>query len=281
MSVFFIAEVGINHNGDMKIAKELIDLAAEVGCDAVKFQRRDIDSVYTQEFLDGPRESPWGTTQREQKAGLEFSADEYKEIDAYCKEKGIDWFASAWDMNSVKFLEQFDTKHNKIASAMMVDEDFLKAIAAQGKYTFLSTGMCEIDVIDRAIEIFKDAGCPFELMHCVSTYPMKDEDANLKCIETLRDRYNCKIGYSGHESGLAISYAAVAMGATSIERHITLDRAMYGSDQAASLEPSGLRQLVGGIRKISSAIGDGKVCMIEAEKPVAKSLRQHIPGYTV
>lgn len=280
MSVFFIAEVGINHNGDMAIAKQLIDLAAEVGCDAVKFQKRDIDSVYTQDFLAGPRESPWGTTQREQKQGLEFSAEGYKEIDAYCKEKSIAWFASAWDMNSIKFLEQFNPQYNKIASAMMVDETFLEAIAAQGKHTFLSTGMCEIAVIDRAIEIFKKAGCPFELMHCVSTYPMKDEDANLKCIDTLRDRYNCNVGYSGHESGLAISYAAVAMGATSIERHITLDRAMYGSDQAASLEPSGLRQLVGGIRKIEVALGDGNVCMIEAEKPVAKSLRQHIPGYT-
>lgn len=279
MSVFFIAEIGINHNGDMEIAKQLIDLAAEVGCDAVKFQKRDIDLVYTQDFLAGPRESPWGTTQREQKEGLEFTADQYKEIDAYCKEKGIEWFASAWDLNSVKFLEQFETKYNKIASAMMVDEDFLKAVAAQGRHTFLSTGMCELNVIDRAVEIFKDAGCPFELMHCVSTYPMKDEDANLKCIETLRGKYGCNIGYSGHESGLAISYAAVALGATSLERHITLDRAMYGSDQAASLEPSGLRQLLGGIRKIESALGDGNVCMIEAEKPVAKSLRQHIPGY--
>ena len=204
MSVFFIAEVGINHNGDMEIAKQLIDLAVEVGCDAVKFQRRDIDLVYTQDFLAGPRESPWGTTQREQKEGLEFTAEEYKEIDAYCKEKNIEWFASAWDMNSIKFLEQYGCKYNKIASAMMVDESFLKIMAAQGKHTFLSTGMCEIEVIDRAVEIFREAGCPFELMHCVSTYPMKDEDANLKCIETLRNKYSCDIGYSGHESGLAI-----------------------------------------------------------------------------
>lgn len=278
MSVFFIAEIGINHNGDLELAKELIDLAAECGCDAVKFQKRDIDLCYTQEFLDSPRESPWGTTQREQKAGIEFGEEEYKVIDAYCKEKGIEWFASAWDMNSVQFLRQFDLKYNKIASAMMVYPEFLEEVASEGRYTFLSTGMCDAEQIDAAVEIFKKAGCPFEIMHCVSTYPMKSEDANLLCIPTLQKRYDCKVGYSGHESGLAISYAAVALGATSIERHITLDRAMYGSDQAASLEPAGLRQLVGGIRKIPAALGSGDICVIEAEKGIADKLRAHIPS---
>ncbi|MGE4504008.1 MAG: N-acetylneuraminate synthase family protein [Desulfovibrionaceae bacterium] len=279
MGIFIIAEIGINHNGDLNLAKELILLAKDCGCDAVKFQKRDLDSVYTKEFLDSPRESPWGATQREQKAGLEFEQAEYEEIDRYCKEIGIDWFASPWDRKSIEFLKPFDLKYNKVASAMMADPVLLQAMAEQGKYTFISTGMCDVEMIDRAVEIFHKAGCPFELMHCVSTYPMKDEDANLACIQSLKDRYGCKVGYSGHESGLAISYAAVALGATSLERHVTLDRAMYGSDQAASLEPAGLRQLVGAARKIVNALGDGTIGMIEAEKPIASKLREHIPGY--
>ena len=277
MSLFIIAEIGINHNGDLKIAKQLVDVAKDCGCDAVKFQKRAIDLVYTKELLDSPRESPWGTTQREQKEGLEFGVEEYKEIERYCKEKGIEWFASAWDMESQKFLRQFDCTYNKIASAMIVWEDFLKDVASEKKHTFISTGMCELPEIDRAVEIFKDAGCPFELMHCVSTYPMEDEKANLRCIETLRDRYKCDVGYSGHEVGLAVSYGAVALGATSLERHITLDRAMYGSDQAASIEPNGLRMLVGAVRKIEQARGDGKVGMLPEEEPIAKKLRAHIP----
>ena len=276
MSIVIIAEIGINHNGDMSICKELIDVAANSGCDAVKFQKRDIDKVYTQEFLDSPRESPWGTTQREQKFGLEFSVDEYKEIDKYCKEKKIEWFASAWDLNSQKFLQQFNCKYNKIASAMIVYEDLLKMVAKEGKHTFISTGMTTYDDIQKAVDIFRVADCPFELMHTVSTYPMKVENANLNMINTLRDKYQCNVGYSGHEVGLSISYAAAALNITSLERHITLDRAMYGSDQSASVEPQGFRQLVSSVRAIEKAMGDGVKYFIEEEEPIATNLRQHL-----
>ncbi|MBW2660716.1 MAG: N-acetylneuraminate synthase family protein [Deltaproteobacteria bacterium] len=277
MSIFIIAEIGINHNGDVEIAKQLIDVAKLAGADAVKFQKRTIDLVYKKEMLDSLRESPWGTTQREQKEGLEFGLEEYKEIDAYCKEKGIEWFASAWDLESQKFLRQFDCKYNKIASAMIVYEDLLREVASEKKHTFISTGMTEFDQIDRAVEIFKSAKCPFELMHCVSTYPMADEDANLNGIKTLRDRYKCDVGYSGHEVGLAVSYGAAALGITSLERHITLDRAMYGSDQAASVETAGFLHLVSAVRKVEKAMGDGKIHVNSKEVPVAKSLRAHIP----
>ena len=272
---FIVAEIGINHNGDLGITKDLIDLAKDAGCDAIKFQKRTIDLVYSKELLDSLRESPWGTTQREQKEGLEFGLDEYKEINRYCKEVGIDWFASAWDIESQKFLRQFDCQYNKIASAMLTYEPLLKEVASEKKYTFIATGMSGIENIDRAVEIFREAGCPFELMHCISTYPMDDEDANLNCIEALRERYNCDVGYSGHEVGLAVSYAAAALGITSLERHITLDRAMYGSDQAASLEPAGLRTLVGGVRKIRKAMGDGEIKILDKEVPISKKLRGH------
>ncbi len=277
MSIFIIAEIGINHNGDVKVAKQLIDVAKDAGADAVKFQKRTIDLVYIKEMLDSPRESPWGTTQRAQKEGLEFGMKEYNEIDAYCKEKGIEWFASAWDLESIKFLRQYDCKYNKIASAMIVYEDLLKEVASEKKHTFISTGMTGIKQINRAVEIFKNADCPFELMHCVSTYPMEDEDANLNRIKTLRDRYKCNVGYSGHEVGLAVSYAAAALGITSLERHITLDRAMYGSDQAASVSPTGFRQLIGAVRKIEKAMGDGNMTMNSKEISIAKKLRAHIP----
>lgn len=277
MSIFIIAEIGINHNGDVGIAKQLIDVAKIAGADAVKFQKRTIDLVYTKEMLDSPRESPWGTTQRDQKEGLEFGLNEYQEIDAYCEQKGIEWFASAWDIESQQFLRQFDCKYNKIASAMIVYEDLLKEVAAERKHTFISTGMTEFEQIDLAVEIFKKADCPFELMHCVSTYPMNDEDANLNCIKTLRDRYQCNVGYSGHEVGLAVSYAAAALGITSLERHITLDRATYGSDQAASVETGGFIHLVGAVRKIEKAMGDGVRSVSSKEVSVAKNLRAHIP----
>jgi N-acetylneuraminate synthase len=277
MSIFIIAEIGINHNGDVSIAKQLIDVAKEAGANAVKFQKRTIDLVYSKELLDSPRESPWGKTQRAQKEGLELGLDQYKEIDAYCKQKGIEWFASAWDIKSQKFLRQFGCKYNKIASAMIVYEDLLKEIASEKKHTFISTGMTEYKQIDHAIEIFKKANCPFELMHCISTYPMEDEDANLNCIKTLQGRYKCNVGYSGHEVGLAVSYAAAALGITSLERHITLDRAMYGSDQAASVEPAGFRQLVGAIRKIEKAMGNGNRIINDKEISIAKKLRTHIP----
>ncbi len=277
VSIFIIGEIGINHNGDLGIAKQLIDVAVRAGADAVKFQKRTVDLVYSKELLDSPRESPWGTTQREQKEGLEFGADEYGEIDSYCKEKGIQWFASAWDLESQKFLRQFNLKHNKVASAMIVYDDLLESIASEGKHTFISTGMSTVENVDRAVEIFKQAKCPFELMHCISTYPMEDEDANLRGIATLRDRYGCDVGYSGHEVGLAVSYAAAALGVTSLERHITLDRAMYGSDQAASVEPNGFCQLVGAVRKIEAALGDGAIGVHPKEVPIANKLRAHIP----
>jgi N-acetylneuraminate synthase len=276
MSIKIIAEIGINHNGDMSICKKLIDLAYHEGCDAVKFQKRDINLVYTQDFLDSSRKSPWGETQREQKGGLEFGIEEYEEIDRYCKEKGIEWFASAWDLNSQKFLQQFDCKYNKIASAMLVYEDLLRMVAKEGKHTFISTGMSTYDDIQKAVDIFRHSGCHFELMHTVSTYPMKDENANLNVINTLRDKFQCNVGYSGHEVGLAVSYAAVALGITSLERHVTMDRSMYGSDQAASVEPAGFRQLVGAVRKIEIAMGDGVKKIIDDEFPIAKNLRQHL-----
>jgi N-acetylneuraminate synthase len=275
MSIFFIAEIGINHNGDMGITKDLIKLAKDTGCDAVKFQKRAIDLVYNKELLDSPRESPWGKTQRAQKEGLEFGEKEYREIDKYCKELGIEWFASAWDLESQKFLRKFNCKYNKVASAMLTYEPLLRDIASERKHTFISTGMSTVEQIDKAVAIFRDAGCPYEIMHCVSTYPMDDEDANLNCIKTLRDRYHCNVGYSGHEVGLAVSYAAAALGITSLERHITLDRAMYGSDQAASLEPAGLRSLVGAVRKIEKAMGDGVIRILDKEVSISKKLRAH------
>ena len=277
MGIFIIAEVGLNHNGDVAIAKELIDIAKDCGCDAVKFQKRTIDKVYTKKFLNSARQSPWGTTQRDQKKGLEFDQKEYDEIDRYCRAKDIIWFASAWDIESQRFLRKYNLKYNKIASAMIVYDDLLKEAASEKKHTFISTGMTDLEQIDRAVEIFKKADCPFELMHCISTYPMDDDEANLNCIKALRDRYQCNIGYSGHEVGLAVSYAAAALGITSLERHITLDRAMYGSDQAASVEPAGLRQLVGAIRKIEKAMGDGKKSVNYKEIPIKTKLRAHIP----
>ena len=276
MSIIVIGEIGINHNGDMGICKNLIDVAKESGADCVKFQKRDIDQVYTQEFLDSPRKSQWGTTQREQKMGLEFSADEYQEIEDYCNEKGLEWFASAWDINSQKFLRQFNSRYNKVASAMIVHTELLKEIASEGKHTFISTGMTTYDDIQTAVDIFRKADCSFELMHTVSTYPMKDEDANLNMIKTLKKKFDCNVGYSGHEVGLAVSYAAAALNITSLERHITLDRAMYGSDQSASVEPSGFKQLIGAVRKIELAMGDGIKKTIEAEAPIAENLRQHL-----
>ena len=277
MSIFIIAEVGINHNGNVEIAKDLIRLAKNAGCDAIKFQKRTVEIVYPKEVLDMARESPWGTTQRDQKNGLELGQKEYEAIDAYCKKLQIPWFASAWDLESVKFLRQFNLRYNKIASAMIVYKELLEEVASEGKHTFMATGMCTKSDIDTAVEIFRRHNCPFELMHCVSTYPMEDEDANLRRIEILRKLYNCKVGYSGHETGLAVSYAAAALGISSLERHITLDRSMYGSDQAASIESTGLFQLVGAVRKIEKAIGDGKIGIIKKEVSIAKKLRSHLP----
>lgn len=271
--VFFIAEIGINHNGDVDIAKQLINQAKAAGCDAVKFQKRTIDIVYSPEVLAQKRDSPWGTTQREQKEGLEFDEQEYDIIDAHCRQLGIDWFASAWDIPSQHFLRRYDCKYNKIASAMATHLPFLKEVASEKKPTFLSTGMCSYEDIDRAVDIFRAAGCPVLLMHTVSTYPAADSDLNLSAIHALRERYGLPVGYSGHETSVSPSIMAAMMGAMAIERHITLDRAMYGSDQAASLELPGLLSLLGSIRKIPESIGDGVKRVLPAEEMVAKKLR--------
>ncbi len=239
----------------------------------MKFQKRTVEEVYTKEELDKPRESPWGTTNREQKMGLEFRETDFDEIDRYCKEKKIDWFASAWDLKSQLFLRKYNLKYNKVASAMLTVVPLIEAIADEGKHTFISTGMSTLAEIEKTVEIFRKKKCPFELMHTVSTYPMKDEDANLKVIETLRNHFKCSVGYSGHEVGLQISLAAVALGATSIERHITLDRTMYGSDQAASIEPGGLIKLVRDIRIIEKAMGDGTKTVSDKEKSIKDKLR--------
>jgi N-acetylneuraminate synthase len=269
-----IAEIGINHNGDMEITKKLIDAAASAGCDAVKFQKRTVDEVYTKEDLDKPRESPWGTTNREQKYGLEFTERNYNTINRYCKEKNIDWFASAWDIESQTFLRQYDLKYNKVASALLTHKTLLKIIASEGKHTFISTGMSTIKQIEKAVSIFREANCPFELMHCNSTYPMPAGEANLRTIVTLSEKFDCKTGYSGHEAGIIVSVAAAALGATSIERHITLDRSMYGSDQAASLEIAGLIKMVRYIRDVESALGSGEKTVTGKEKEIAKKLRK-------
>ena len=274
MSVFVIAEVGINHSGSLDIAKQLIDAAAEAGCDAVKFQKRTVDVVYTKEELDKARESPWGTTNRQQKYGLEFTKEDYQEIDQYCKNAGIEWLASAWDVESQKFLRQFDCKYNKVASAMLTHRELLKTIASEKRHTFISTGMSTLEQIDKAVQIFEDADCSYELMHCNSTYPMPVEDANLKVMHTLQERYNCNVGYSGHESGVIVSCAAVAMGASSLERHITLDRAMYGSDQSASLEIGGLNRLMEYVRDITKSMGSPEKRVMRTEVPIAAKLRK-------
>ncbi len=279
MNLFLIAEIGINHNGDLNLAKQLIDAASDAGFDAVKFQKRTIDLVYTPEFLDSPRDSPWGTTQRDQKEGLEFSESQYREIDAYCKAKNIQWSASAWDIEAQKFLQQFDCSFNKVASAMLGHIPLLKLIAAEKKRTFISTGMSTLEELDNVVSIFREASCPFELMHCNSTYPMKDEDANLLCIPTLQSRYKCDVGYSGHESSLIkVCTSAVALGATSLERHITLDRTMYGSDQAASIETNSLRDFVNTVRAIPAILGTGEKVMSEAEMKTREKLRISVSG---
>ncbi len=272
--VFITAEIGINHNGDIDIAKKLIDVASNAGCDAVKFQKRTVEKVYSKDILDSPRDSPWGKTTREQKMGLEFDFDEYKTIDDYCKTKKIDWYASSWDLDSQDFLKKFNLKYNKVASAMLTNIPLLKKIAEEKKHSFVSTGMSTMEQIQNAVKIFHENNCPFELQHSNSSYPMKPEEANLKCIQTLKNEFDCSVGYSGHESmGYLICVSAVLLGATSIERHITLDRSMYGSDQAASLEPQGLERLVRDIRTIDKIIGDGEKRIWPSEIPVMKKLR--------
>jgi|TARA_B110000046_G_scaffold54767_1_gene61166 N-acetylneuraminate synthase len=274
---FLIAEIGVNHNGSINITKKLIDEAKKSNFDAVKFQKRDIDLVYSKEILDTPRESVWGTTTREQKMGLEFNEDEYNEIDEYCKKKQIKWFASPWDINSLKFLDKYNLEYQKVASAMIVDKNLLVEIAKRKKHTFVSTGMSKKEDIDNAVKIFRDNDCSFELMHCISTYPMKVKDANLSTIDELKKTYQCDVGYSGHESGAVVSLAALMFDISSLERHITLDRTMFGSDQAASLEPSGMNFLTNGIDKFLAALGQPKLgVVLDEELPIAKKLRAHI-----
>ena len=273
--VFVTAEIGINHNGDIDIAKQLIDIAKDAGCNAVKFQKRTIDLVYTKDVLDSPRDSPWGKTTRDQKYGLEFEKKEYDKIDQYSKEKKIDWFASAWDVDSQLFLRQYDLSHNKIASAMLTDIELLNLVAEEKKHTFIATGMSTLEQISDAVEIFNKHDCPFELMHTNSSYPAKLEELNLKCITTLQKKFNCNVGYSGHETrSYIVCVLATCLGATSIERHITLDRSMYGSDQAASLEPAGLKRMVRDIRQVEMILGDGVKRIWDSEIPVMKKLRK-------
>lgn len=272
--VFITAEIGINHNGDVNIAKQLIDAAVKAGCDAVKFQKRTVEKVYPKEILDSSRDSPWGKTVRDQKLGLEFGKKEYNEINQYCKEKNIDWYASAWDFDSQKFLREYNLKYNKIASAMLTNPNFLQEVAQEGKYTFISTGLSTMDQVKQAVKIFREKNCPFELMHTNSSYPMKLEEANLRCIQTLKKEFNCKVGYSGHETaGYTVCVVAVALGATSIERHITLDRAMYGSDQAASLQTVGFERMIKDVRMVDALLGDGIKKVWESEIKIMKKLR--------
>ena len=271
--IFVIAEIGINHNGDLDLAKQLIDVAHDAGCDAVKFQKRTIDVVYTPDTLAQPRRSPWGETQREQKEGLEFGKAQYDEIDRYCRKLGIHWFASAWDVGSQLFLAQYKLRYNKIASAMLTNRALVEAVAAERKLTFMSTGMCTLPEVDAAVQIMREAGCPFILMHTVSTYPSPEPDLNLMMMETLRRRYGAPVGYSGHETAIEPSIMAALLGAVAIERHITMDRGMYGSDQSASLEPAEVQALVARLRGLPELLGDGEKRVTEGESAVAKKLR--------
>ena len=273
--VFITAEIGINHNGDLDIAKKLIDVAVEAGCDAVKFQKRTIEKVYSKKVLDSPRESPWGTTTKEQKKGLEFSLKQYKIIDSYCKKKKITWYVSCWDVDSQVSMRVFKTKYNKVASAMLVNEKLLNKIAEEKNHTFISTGMSTMKQIEKAVKIFQKHKCKFELVHSHSAYPMPEHEANLNVINKLKKQFRCKVGYSGHEkSGYLVCVIAAALGVSSIERHITLDRTMYGSDQASSLEPSGLNRLVRDLRMVDNVLGDGKKRVWESEIPAMKKLRE-------
>lgn len=270
---YLIGEIGINHNGDLDIARRLIDKAVEHKFDAVKFQKRTIEIVFTPEDLARPRESPFGTTNGDLKRGLEFGVDEYREIDRYCREKGIDWFCSPWDEASVDFLEPFDPVCYKIASASLTDDGLLRRIKATGRPIILSTGMSTIDEIDHAVELLR--GADLVLMHTSSTYPSKDVDLNLSVINTLRDRYDLPLGYSGHEVGVMPSIMAVAgFGACAVERHITLDRAMWGSDQAASLEPRGMDLLSKYIAMWPVVRGDGIKRVLADEVPMKNKLRR-------
>ncbi len=269
---YLVGEIGINHNGNLEIAKQLIELAAKAGLNAVKFQTRTIDVVYTPAELDKPRESPWGTTNREQKLGLEFNTEQYQEIATFCRAMGIDWFASCWDEASVDFMEPFHPPCYKIASASLTDDNLLRHHRTTGRPIILSTGGSTLDQIDHAVQVLgKEA---LILLHTCSVYPSNYNELNLRTMLTLRDRYGVPTGYSGHETGLPASVAAVALGACLIERHITLDRTMYGSDQAASLGPSGIQRLVRDIRIVEDSMGTGEKTVSDREAAVMKKLRR-------
>jgi N-acetylneuraminate synthase len=271
-SCYIVAEIGINHNGDIDLAKRLISVAVDAGCDAVKFQKRTVEVVYTPEELAKPRESPFGNTNGDLKRGLEFGREEYEEIDRYCRAVKMPWFASCWDEDSVDVIARFDVPCFKFASASLTDDNLLRHTRATGKPLVLSTGMSTLEQIDHAIEVLgKD---DLILLHACSTYPAYYEELNLRVMQTLRDRYGLPVGYSGHETGLPSSVAAVAMGACMLERHITLDRSMWGSDHAASLEPNGITRLVGYSRLAEKSMGDGVKRVLEREQPIIKKLRR-------
>jgi N-acetylneuraminate synthase len=269
---YVVAEIGINHNGDIDIAKKLISVAVGSGCDAIKFQKRTIDIVYSTEELAKPRESPFGNTNGDLKRGLEFEYEEYREIDRYCREVKIDWFASCWDEPSVNVIAQFDVPCFKIASASLTDDNLLRHTRAIGKPIILSTGMSTIEEVDAAVAILGKRD--LILLHACSTYPAHYEELNLRVIDLLWKRYGVPVGYSGHETGLPSSIAALVLGACVIERHITLDRSLWGSDHAASLEPNGITRLVRDIRLIEKSMGDGVKRVLEREQPVIKKLRR-------
>jgi N-acetylneuraminate synthase len=269
---YVIAEIGINHNGDIDLAKRLISVAVAAGCDAVKFQKRTVEVVYTEKELATPRENPFGATNGDLKRGLEFGEADYEEIQSFCKQVKIDWFVSPWDEQSVDFMEQFDTPVYKVASASLTDDHLLRHIRKTGKPVIASTGMSTYAEIDHAVEVLgKD---DLILMHTTSTYPAKYEQLNLRAIPTMAERYGVPIGYSGHETGIPTSVAASVLGACCVERHITMDRAMWGSDQAASLEPNGIGRLVRDIRLCEQSMGDGIKRVYEEEIPVMKKLRR-------
>ena len=271
-SCFIVAEIGINHNGDVSVVRKLISAALLAGCDAVKFQKRTIDVVYTSKELDKPRESPFGTTNRDLKQGLEFGYEEYKIIDEYCKSHNILWFTSCWDEASVDFAEQFDPPCYKIASASLTDDNLLRYHRQYKRPILLSTGMSTLEQIDHAVEVLGTDG--LVILHCTSTYPSNVEELNLKAIPMLKERYKVPVGYSGHEVGLNTTVAASVLGACMIERHITLNRAMWGSDQAASVEPHGFAKLVRDIHVIENAMGDGIKRVYESEVPIKQKLRR-------
>lgn len=269
---YVVGEIGINHNGDLGIARRLIDVASVAGAQAVKFQKRTLDVVYSAEELSKARENPFGPTNGHLKRGLEFGLDQYANIDRYCREKNVAWFASCWDEASVDFMEQFEPPAYKIASASLTDDHLLKHHRATKRPLIVSTGMSTLAQVDHAIEVIGDES--LVILHTTSAYPAKIADLNLRMIPLLRERYGVPVGYSGHEVGLATSYAAVALGACMIERHITLDRAMWGSDQAASVEPQGLMKLIRDARVIEAALGDGVKKVTDDEVPIMKKLRR-------